>query len=54
MVYNTAQHPPPHSHTLSVYAVRLLWEGEGGGGEREDRGAQYTRGVDMTDYISSL
>jgi hypothetical protein len=29
--------PPPHSHTLSVYTVRLLWEG--GEGQREDRGA---------------
>ncbi len=44
MVYNTTQHPPtPHptvSHTLSVYTVRLLWEGgRGGGGQREGRGA---------------
>ncbi len=29
MVYNTTQQPPhsPHNHTLSVYTVRLLWEG---------------------------
>jgi hypothetical protein len=41
MVYNTIQHPPPpHSHTLSVYTVHLVWEGgEGGGGQREGRGA---------------
>ena len=34
MVYNTTQHPPtphPHRHTLlSVYTVRLLWEGAEG------------------------
>jgi hypothetical protein len=39
MVYNAAQHPPPPSHTLSEYTVRLLWEGgSGGGGQREGRG----------------
>ncbi len=30
MVYNITQHtspPPSHSHTLSVYTVRLHWEG---------------------------
>ncbi len=30
MVYNTIQHPPPlppHSLTLSVYTVHLVWEG---------------------------
>jgi hypothetical protein len=30
MVYNTIQHPPtphPHSHTLSVLNVHLVWEG---------------------------
>ncbi len=30
IVYNTTQHPPtppPHSHTLSVYTVHLVWEG---------------------------
>jgi hypothetical protein len=34
MVYSTIQHPPPplpHSHTLSVYTVHLVWEGERGG-----------------------
>jgi hypothetical protein len=35
MVYNTTQHPPTHSHTLTVYTVHLLWEG--GGGQREGR-----------------
>jgi hypothetical protein len=31
IVYNTIQHPPPpHSHTLSVYTVHLVWEGGGG------------------------
>jgi hypothetical protein len=57
MVYNTTQHPPPHSHTLSVYTVRLLWEGEGGGVREKIEGQQYTRGVEntnMTDCISSL
>jgi hypothetical protein len=36
-----------HSHTLSVYTVRLLWE----------EGQQFTRGVEntnMTDCVSSL
>ncbi len=28
----------PHSHTLSVYTVNLVWE-RGGGGQIEDRGA---------------
>jgi hypothetical protein len=36
-------HPPPHSHTLSVYTVHLVPEGGGGGGgglgQREGRGA---------------
>jgi hypothetical protein len=41
MVYNTIEHPPPthpHSHTLSVYIVHLVWEG-GGGVQREGKGA---------------
>jgi hypothetical protein len=34
MVCNTTQHPPsPHSHTLSVNTVHLLWEGGEGGGQ---------------------
>ncbi len=37
MVYNTTQHPPPHSHTLFVYTADLLWEG--GRGQREGKGA---------------
>ncbi len=53
MVYNTTQHPL--SHTLSVYTVHLLWEGE----EVREKveGQQYTSGVEntnMTDCISSL
>ncbi len=43
MVYNTTQHPhpPPHSDTLSVNTVHLLWEG---GGEVIEKleGQQYT------------
>jgi hypothetical protein len=31
MVYNTTQRPPPHSQTLSLYTVGLLWEGGGVG-----------------------
>jgi hypothetical protein len=43
MVYNTTQH---HSHTLSVYTVRLLWEG---GKVREKvEGQQFTKGVENT------
>jgi hypothetical protein len=53
MVYNTTQHPPPsHSHTLSVYTVRLVWEGGEGGGVGEViekvEGQQFTRGVENT------
>ena len=33
MVYTTIQHPPihppPQSHTLSLYTVQLVWEGGG-------------------------
>jgi hypothetical protein len=63
MAYNTTQHAPPppsHSHTLSVYIVRLLWKGgEGcGGDQREGTGATvHKRGrknTNMTDFISSL
>ncbi len=37
MVYNTSRHPPPSpTPTLSVYTVRLLWEG-GGWGRSEKR-----------------
>jgi hypothetical protein len=46
MVYNTTQHPhPPHSHTLSVYSVHLMWErGEGEGEVREKlEGQQFTK-----------
>jgi hypothetical protein len=44
MVYNTTQHPPtppPPSHTLSVYTVHLLWQGEGEVREKVE-GQQYT------------
>jgi hypothetical protein len=64
MVYNKTQQPPttpppPHSHTLSVFTVRLLWEGGGGVGEVREKveGQQVTRGVDntnITDCISNL
>jgi hypothetical protein len=27
VVYKTTQHSPPHSNTLSVYTVHLVWEG---------------------------
>jgi hypothetical protein len=37
MVYNTTQHPHPHSHTLSIYTVLLLWEGGKGWGRSERR-----------------
>jgi hypothetical protein len=57
MVYNTTQHLPPHSRTLSVSV--LLWEGGGGVWEVREKveGQQFTRGVEntnMTDCISSL
>jgi hypothetical protein len=49
MVYNTTQPtpPPPHSHTLSVYTVQLVWEGGGGGKEVREKieGQQYTSTV---------
>jgi hypothetical protein len=55
MVYNTTQYPPPppHSRTLSVYTVCLLWEGVEGGGEvrEEGRGCSATASVS---YPSSL
>ncbi len=59
MVYNTTQHPPPsHSHTLSVYTIRLLWERGGLGEVREKvEGQQFTRGVEntnITDCVFSL
>jgi hypothetical protein len=55
MVYDTTQHHPPQRHTLSVYSVRLFWEG----GEVREKveGQQYTRGVkntNLADCISSL
>ncbi len=52
MVYNTTQHPPTATHCLHI-----LERGRGGGGQRETRGQQFTRGVEntnMTDCISSL
>jgi hypothetical protein len=58
MIYNPP--PPPYSHTLSVYIVRLLLEGgRGGGGPVREKveGQQLTRGVEntnMTDCISDL
>jgi hypothetical protein len=61
MVYNTTQHPPPHrphSHTLSVYNLLLLWEGGVVGEVREKvEGQQFRRGVEntnMTECISIL
>jgi hypothetical protein len=46
MVYSSIQHPPPQSHTLSVYTVHscTLSLGRGGGVQREDtvEGQQYT------------
>jgi hypothetical protein len=55
MVYNTTQHhptlTPPHSHTLSVYTVCLLWKGAGVGEVREKvEGQQYSRGVENTNH----
>ncbi len=44
MVYNITQlsPPPPHSHTLSVYTVLLLWEGGMGAEVRQNvEGQQY-------------
>ncbi len=39
---HNSTHPPPHSNTLSVYTVHLVWEG---GGEVREKveGQQYTR-----------
>jgi hypothetical protein len=44
MVYNTTQHPhPPHTHTLSVCVLYILF-GKGGGGKIREKidGQQYT------------
>jgi hypothetical protein len=45
MVYSTIKPPsPPQRHTVCIYCTKV-WEGwEGGGGQREGRGAtvQYT------------
>jgi hypothetical protein len=57
MVYNTTQHPPPHSHTLSVYTVHLVWEGGGGGDEVREKveGQHYTRpwGQHFTSWVEN-
>jgi hypothetical protein len=48
-IWSTTQHNiPPHSHTLSVFTVRLLWEGgRGGKGKKEKvEGQQFIRGVE--------
>jgi hypothetical protein len=43
MVYNTIQPPPhPHSHTLSVNTVHLVWEGGRGEVREKVEGQQYT------------
>jgi hypothetical protein len=43
MVYNTTQDlrppPPPQPHTVCVYCTFTLGRGDGGGGQRECRGA---------------
>jgi hypothetical protein len=46
MVYSTIQHPPPRSHTLSVYAVlySVHLVSEGGGGQ------QFTSWVENTNH----
>jgi hypothetical protein len=47
MVYSTIQHPPPQSHTLSVYTIHLVW----GGGEEvreKEEGQQCTSIVPST------
>ncbi len=51
MVSNKTQHPPPHSHTLSVYTC--TWGGGGweGWGQREGRGTT-VHNTNMTDCIS--
>ncbi len=42
MVYSKI-HPPPPRHTLSVFTVHLVWEGERRGEVREKKeGQQYT------------
>ena len=51
MIYSKIQHPltpPPHSHTLSVYTVHLVWEGGEGVGEVREmtEGHQFTKGVE--------
>ncbi len=54
MVYSTIQHPPPLSHTVSVYMyctcsiVHLVWEG---GGRSERR---YSRGATVHKYCSFI
>jgi hypothetical protein len=35
--YNSTPSHPPHSHTLSVCTVHLVWEGGGKGGQRKGR-----------------
>jgi hypothetical protein len=43
MIYNTTQHPTPHSHTLSVLCILYVYFGRGGGEVREKvEGQQYT------------
>jgi hypothetical protein len=49
MVHSTFQHPPPHSHTLSVSTVH--WEG-GGWGRRSER--RYSRGATVHKYSSFI
>jgi hypothetical protein len=50
MVYNTTQHPPPHSHILYVLVYILyVYFGKGGGvgeGREKVEGQQFTRGVE--------
>jgi hypothetical protein len=61
MIYYTTQHlppPHPHSHTMSVYSVRLLWEGGRGGGDQiEGRGGnssqEGSKNTNMINCISS-
>jgi hypothetical protein len=54
-IWSTTQlNTPPRNHTLSVYTVRLLWEG-GGGGQREGREATvHKRGRKYQDDIKGF
>jgi hypothetical protein len=50
MIYHTTLHHPPHSHTLTVYAILYVYFGKGGGeGQVREKveGQQFTKGVEI-------